>query len=155
MNKKKRMLSLCEVTDQKSENGSRAQENLWSGLSVRANRVERRHSRKQKHCLCRFDFLDWFFPWTQKKFQNLKPKCLVNCSKLPLCIQLWYIWEYYLYSTRLSRLWEGSPNMLHRSCNEGLDSPISKTNQKCCQLISFLSDEFIKSCYHAVLMTNQ
>lgn len=35
---KKRMFSLCEVRDQKSENGSRALENLWSGLSVRANR---------------------------------------------------------------------------------------------------------------------
>lgn len=45
MNKKKRMLRLCEVRDKKSENGSKAQENLWSGLSVRAKRVERRHSR--------------------------------------------------------------------------------------------------------------
>lgn len=38
--------SVCvKLETKKSENGSRVQENLWSGLSVRANRVERRQSR--------------------------------------------------------------------------------------------------------------
>lgn len=45
-------------------------------------------------------------------------------------MQLWYIWEHCLYYPRLSWLWEGNPNMLHRACSEGLDSPMSRTNQK-------------------------
>lgn len=42
-----------------------------------------------------------------------------------------------MYDTRLSCLWEGSPNTLHRACNEGPDSPISRTNQKMLSIDQF------------------
>lgn len=79
-------------------------------------------------CLYRFGFWDCFFPWTQQKISSPETQVFSELQVF-LYVQLCHTWKHCLgFRNRLSWLWEGSPNMLHRAWDEDLNNRLSGTN---------------------------